>query len=116
MMIEVSATALPDVWVLHGKHDVQDAILCNEALPEPWHRYVPASRLAALEAENAELRKDAERGKWLIANLTRLCIDTNRTINRDIWVKSITINEAFLLPNKDSVRAAIDAARAKEGK
>jgi hypothetical protein len=42
------------------------------------------ARVAALEAENAELRKDAERGRWLVANLTRLCIDTNRTINRDV--------------------------------
>ena len=73
---------------------------------------VQTERVAELRRENAALREDKERLDWLEANLYTL------------WASGLRCNESPAVEiaacsgrfEAESIRAAIDAARAKEAK
>jgi hypothetical protein len=74
-----------------------------------WVRANPdeaAHRIRQLERENAALRQDTERLDWLDVNCTRVA-DSERYLPTTVyWGKG----------THQDIRAAIDAARAKEEK
>ena len=89
------------VLVLQGMRDLDEAReVCKIA-----------ESLARSEAAH---KADAERYRWLRANLTRLQLNTSRTVNREIALLSLQVLNDWPPPDEESVEQAIDSARGSD--